>query len=93
MENFQNFYLLTAAAIAGLMIWGRLEWYAAIILGFIAPFVGMIMVLPLNVFFAWILPKSLAESELLPGIVAYGLTVVGAFFLAKTLRKTKGKGT
>ena len=91
-------YLLSGAILAAILIWGGLEWYAAILLGFIAPFVGLILSIPITILVAFALPASAVSGESgadLISIISMAssqvLVLGGAVLLAKSMRKTKGK--
>lgn len=93
-------YLISGAILAGILIWGGLEWYAAILLGFIAPFVGLIMALPINMALAFALPASAVSGKsgadmisIISMLTSQVLVLAGAVLLAKSMRKTKRKST
>ena len=89
-------YLLSGAILAGIFIWGGLEWYASILLGFIAPFVGLILSLPMTMVLALVLPAVGLGGEsggdwlsIISLIVSQALVLVGAVLLARSMRKSK----
>ena len=87
-------YLLSGAALAAILIWGGLEWYAAVLLGFIAPFVGLILAIPLNLLVALVLPSSAISGDsafIASMAISQILVLGGAVLLAKSMRKTKQK--
>ena len=89
MEGSEYLYYAVAVVVAGIMIWGRLEWYAAILLGFISPLVGAVLTMPLSLLLGPVLPPALVESGYFSVVVAFGLVIVGAFLLARNLRKNR----
>jgi hypothetical protein len=91
-------YLLTAVLLTAMFIWGGLEWYAAILLGFIAPIVGLILSFSLSFVVPRIVSTPLLRSESgvpydFTPIVAQALVIIGSVFLAKEMRKKKGTGS
>jgi hypothetical protein len=96
MEISTAVHLIAWAILTGIFIWGGLEWYAAVLLGMIAPFVGAILALPLNFVIVGILPASFShgkpDAETVPFIcmgVSHLLVFGGAILLAISMRKEK----
>ena len=90
---FDWIYLVAAAAIAGIMMWGKLEWHASILLGLIGPFVGVVFGIFLSFFFALILPSSIVNTWPFAVLMSYVPAIVGAYFLARSMRKKLGSGS
>lgn len=90
MEPSVIIYLATAAAIVGLMIWGRLEWHAALCLGFVGPFVGVMLSLPLGMFLNLLYGGIAGGNAAVHALGAQVLLLVGVWFLARSRRRSMG---
>lgn len=81
-------YFGSTFGVAALLMWGRLEWHAAVLVGLLAPFVGMIMgiAFPIHLFVLKRLHLPLDWLEGISTVVVQTWTLGAAFFLARSLR-------
>ena len=70
-------YLAAGVVIAGLLIWGGLEWYAALLLGLIAPFIGLILSIPITLLVSLVLPESVVAGESRAEVLSISSLAIG----------------
>ena len=79
-------YLAQMVAVAGVLFWGRLEWYAAVLVGLISPAVTFVLAIILM----HVLPRFPDSTPVSSDLcVAVLLVVAGCVVLAMRLRQQK----
>lgn len=81
-------YIASTVLVAIILIWGRLEWHAAILVGLMAPIVGIIVgtLLPIHAIILARLGVPNDWNERISNFIVQTWTILGAFLLARSLR-------
>lgn len=79
-------YIAQIVCVIGILMWGKLEWHAAVLAGIISPVLTLVLSFLIPTFLIP-LPKGIQITSSL--LLAVALVIVGCAFLAISLRKKK----